>query len=212
VPKIIAARPDLVEARVLQGYLLLDKDGVTAADIEGWNRDLPKGSDQHPDIWVIRGLWAKRAGNNAPAARCFWEAVRRSPNHQTGTYQLALVLHELKNPDAPWVSERAEALEELQRGLGILDTQRKDIASMQRVVELTEKLGRPWESWGWSRVALLVDPGLKWAEEARERAAKLTATSPPQVLPEFTPGQRLDLSTSPLPEWVQAAGNVKASQ
>jgi hypothetical protein len=93
-------------------------------------------------------------------------------------------------------------LEELQRMLGVLDTQRSDLATMQRVVELNEQLGRPWEVWGWSRVALLVDPSVKWAQRTRDRAAEQIKSSPPQVLAEFDPGVRYDYSTWPLPDWM----------
>lgn len=202
VAAVVAARPDLVEARALQGYLLFDRAGVSASEMQAWNRQLPPGSDEHPDIWVIRGLWTKRTGPGTAAGRCFWEAVRRSPNHQTANYQLALVLRQMDNADAEWFSQRAESLEELQRMLGILDTQRQDIATMQRVVELNDKLGRAWEVWGWSRVALLVDPTLKWARQARDRAADTIETSPPQVLPDSHPGSRYDYSAWALPDWM----------
>jgi tetratricopeptide (TPR) repeat protein len=215
---VLTSRPDLVEARVLEGYLLLDRGNLAAAEIQAWNGRLPPGADEHPDIWVIRGLWTARAAPMAErrgsddgvaagsaAGRCFWEAVRRSPNHQTASYQLALVLRELDNSDADWFRERSEMLEELQRMLGVLDTQRSDLATMQRVVELNEKLGRPWEVWGWSRVALLVDPSLKWAERARDRAAAQIKSSPPQVLAEFDPGVRHNYSAWPLPGWISDA-------
>ena len=74
--------------------------------------------------------------------------------------------------------------------------------SARRVVELHEKLGRAWEAWGWSRVALLVDPSLKWAQEARDRAAAHTKSSPPQVLPAHDPASKIDYSAWPLPEWM----------
>jgi hypothetical protein len=133
--------------------------------------------------------------------------VRRSPNHQTANYQLALVRGELNRADADWIRQRAESLEELQRMLGVLDTQRSDLATMQRVVELDEKLGRAWEVWGWSRVALLVDPARRWAEQARDRASEAIKSSPPQVLPELDPGRRFDFSDWPLPDWI---GKTKA--
>jgi hypothetical protein len=205
---VVAARPDLIEARALQGYLLLDQAGVTAGEMQAWNRQLPPGSDEHPDVWVVRGLWTKRSGTSTAAGRCFWEAVRRSPNHQTANYQLALVLREMNSADAEWFRERAESLEELQRMLGILDTQRSDIATMQRVVELNDKLGRAWEVWGWSRVALLVDPSLKWAQQARDRAATMIKASPPQVLLDSSPGLRFDYSAWALPSWMSETSRL----
>lgn len=215
---VLASRPDLVEGRVLEGYLLLDRGELTGGAMEAWNRALPPDADEHPDIWVIRGLWTARATpiveqsgadpratKGSAAGRCFWEAVRRSPNHQTANYQLAQMLRELSSSDAEWFRQRAEMLEELQRMLGVLDTQRSDLATMQRVVELNEQLGRPWEAWGWSRVALLVDPSLKWAQRTRDRAAEQIKSSPPQVLAEFDPGVRYDYSTWPLPDWIADA-------
>jgi tetratricopeptide (TPR) repeat protein len=212
LPAIIAAQPDLIEARVLQGNLLLEGAGLSDEEMQKWSHNLPDGSDEHPDVWVIRGLWTIRSGASQAAGRCFWEAVRRSPNHHTGNYQLALVLGELGSPDSNWFRERATSLEELQRMLGVLDTQRGDIATMRRVVELHEKLGRAWEAWGWSRVALLVDPSLKWAQEARDRAAAQAKSSPPQVLPGHDPASKFDYSAWPLPEWMsktESADNAK---
>jgi len=212
VAAVVAARPDLIEARALQGYLLIDRADVSADEMQAWNRQLPPGSDEHPDIWVVRGLWTKRSGPGTAAGRCFWEAVRRSPNHQTGNYQLALVLRQMESADAEWFRQRAESLEELQRMLGILDTQRGDIATMQRVVELNEKLGRAWEVWGWSRVALLEEPTLKWAQQARDRAAALIKSSPPQVLPDSNPGSRYDYSAWALPDWTSQTSTLPDSK
>jgi hypothetical protein len=51
---------------------------------------------------------------------------------------------------------------------------------------------------------LLVDPSLKWAQQARDRAAAKIKSSPPQVLQEFAPGLRFDYSAWPLPKWLGA--------
>jgi hypothetical protein len=168
-----------------------------------WNRALPPSADEHPEIWVIRGLWTRQQGAAESAVRCFWEAVRRSPNHQLANYQMALVLKQLNHEDAAWFIDRANALEELERMLGVLNTDRADLKTIQRTVQLNQQLGRPWEVWGWSRIALLINSNLAWAKEARDDAMKVLKSDTPQVLPESDPGRRFNYSKFPLPPWLQ---------
>ncbi len=205
--QVISARPDLVEAHALRGTLLIERPGTSAVEMAAWNHNLPTTAEQHPEVWVVRGLWTMQHGTAEGAARCFWEAVRRSPNHQLSNYQMALVLKQLGKVDADLFSQRADRLEELERTLGILNTQRSDLAKLQKAVELTEQLGRMWEVWGWSRVALLVDRNQEWAKKARDRATAILKTDTPQVMPALDPGKRFDYSTLPLPQWLTSPGS-----
>jgi tetratricopeptide (TPR) repeat protein len=204
ISQVIASRPDLVEARALRGNLLLERADKNAEQIAAWNRELPPAANDHPEIWVIRGLWSKQEGKAEQAVRCFWEALKRSPNHQLANYQISLALKQIGNDDAEWFSARANGLEELERMLGVLDTDRADLKAIQRTVELNQVLGRQWEVWGWSRVALLINPELTWAKDARDAAVKQLQRHTPQVMPDSDPGRRFDYSKFPMPEWVSA--------
>lgn len=200
--EVMAARPDLVEAHVLRGMLLSERPGTSVSDMAAWNHALPASAEEHPEVWMVRGLWTRQHDNAEVAARCFWEAVRRSPNHQLGNYQMALAMKQLGREDAEFFSQRANRLEELERTLGVLNTQRSDLVHVKKAVELTELLGRLWEAWGWSRVALLIDGKQAWAIQVRDRAAAALKADPPQVIPAADPGQRFDYSQLPLPDWL----------
>lgn len=204
LPRILAARPDLLAAHALTGHLLIERPGIGVAEVTQWNQRLPAGADDHPEIWVIRGLWSAQQDMTEGAARCFWETVRRSPNHQLANYQLALALRQLGKPEAAWFSQRADWLEELERMLGMLDKDRNDLAVLRKTVELNDKLGRMWEVWGWSRVTLLVDPNQTWAREARDRAKQLLEPDSRQVMPESDPARKFDFSMLALPDWLKS--------
>ena len=193
------------------GLSTLEQVDVAAADIEAWNRQLPAGSDEHPDIWVVRGLWTKRAGPAEAAGRCFWEAVRRGPNHHSANYQLALILGQLESKDENGFAGGRNRSRNYQRHAGRFEypAERYDDAVRGRGAQ--RKAGQALGGWGWSRVALLVDPTLKWAEDARDRAAATIKSSPPQVLPEFAPGSRYDYSAwAPRMDW--PVGPAQGSQ
>ena len=63
----LAEAPDQIEAQAELGHLLW-----TEADPEfnQWLVEAAPGTEDHPDIWLTRGLWAKQQGQTRGAARC----------------------------------------------------------------------------------------------------------------------------------------------
>ncbi|OYV83526.1 MAG: hypothetical protein B7Z73_15910, partial [Planctomycetia bacterium 21-64-5] len=94
--EIVAAAPDYIEAQAWLGRLLAET--APSADFLAWQAALPPSADTHPETWFARGLWAQRAGQTRAAARCYWEALRRHPQHTAANYQLAQVLISLEEP------------------------------------------------------------------------------------------------------------------
>ena len=86
----VRVRPELSEAQSLLGATLLQSDNDRG--FLTWHAALPEVVLEHPGVWTARGHWAYRQGQLPVAARCFWEAVRRNPNHQQANYQLGQVL------------------------------------------------------------------------------------------------------------------------
>ena len=84
---VVADHPHLPEAQARWGQILAESENE--AEFLGWHRRLPESSEQHPEIWFLRGAWAQKHNQPRSAARCFWEALRRDPNHQAANHQLS---------------------------------------------------------------------------------------------------------------------------
>ena len=165
--QIVAGHPDCSEAQARLGSLLLD--GSPAAFLD-WHERLPATANEHPEIWLVRGGWARDHDDLRGAVRCFLQAARLDPNHQLAHMELGRLFHSLGDAEhARQFSERGERL----RQLGILvDEVYKDPQNpqlMHRAAELCEVLGRLWEARGWAQTALQLDPNLPWARQAIHR-------------------------------------------
>jgi tetratricopeptide (TPR) repeat protein len=209
----VARMPSLIEAHALLGRALWElHDGPALAS---WQARLPVAAFEHPDVWLVRGEMAREAGQLEAAARAFWEALRRDPNHQAATYQLARLLPSLPHlPPAPsgdvqFLVERAQQLEALTEILDVLRTRPRDLALIDRAAMLTESLGRLWEAWSWRRFAYTLSAA---AESNRREMARLERRLSPSLEPTLAscdPGQRFDFSDFPIPaggEFARDAG------
>jgi tetratricopeptide (TPR) repeat protein len=198
--EVVAVVPAETEAQARLGMLLLETG--LPDEFAGWHRGLPTSADAHPEIWVVRGRWALEHNEPRAAARCFWEAVLRDPDHRLANYRLGQTLNELNEPDraAPFLS-RAQSLQQLATVLDGLFYDRHDTVSMHKAVLLAEPLGRIWETWAWARLGLSHDPTLDWAAETVERLEPLLRPDLPRTLPNHNPARQVDLSSFPLPSW-----------
>ncbi len=192
--------PDLVEAHVQFGRLWMATD---AQQIPAWNRELPTVGDNHPDIWLIRGEWAREQRQAVAAVRCFGEAIRLDPNHLAALNSMAQVLNGLgRESQAKSFALRATQLEKLvyafehimsnewtvrqmasNRPLPGSEAQRfllseERLAPIVSAAELTLKLGRMWESKAWIAFGLSIAPAHKGLHElAREAQAAFNPNS-----------------------------------
>jgi tetratricopeptide (TPR) repeat protein len=192
--RIVAEAPGQLDSQALLGRQLLD-----SPDFLAWRERLPTEAGEHPEIWVTQGLWAKQHGQLQAAARCFWEAVRRCPDHQAACHQLGLALHALGDArQAQIFTDRAAKLNQLVSLFGVLAD---GGTSVQKIVDTLESLERNWEAAAWSHAALLALPDLAWAEQSLARLSReleFPATLTPAAA---NPALRLDLSSYPLPVW-----------
>lgn len=203
---IVADMPENIAAQALLGTAIQQTgdDGAFLA----WRRQLPAVADAHPEIWYLRGARARRRDRPRVAARCFWEAIRRDPNHRRAHFQLAQLLRaEDKPKQAQPFAERFRLLEEVSRVVTRGDDNsgsKLTAKTMHRIATLMEQLGRLWEAAGWYRKALELDPRFPEADRRLKAVtAQLDATTP-LTLPSANPAGRIDLSGYPLP--AQGAG------
>lgn len=165
--EVVAERPDLIAAQAMLGEILVDEDEEAFLN---WHRVLPPHAENHADIWYIRGLWARQRNDLTSAARCFWESLRRIPEHRRATYQLGQVLASLEEAGAEEMALRATVLFELTQMLDqVLRSRGKDPNAVRRVAELKEETGRYWEAWAWAVTAAKFHPDASWSHDAANR-------------------------------------------
>ena len=178
--EVLNQSPNLVEAHVQLGKLLLQSD---PQQINSWNRSLPTNAELHPDIWFIRGEWARDHGQLEAAARCFAESLHLDPDHLAALNALTQVSARLGNLDqARATAIRAAQLEKLlfvferimadewsgrqalaQRKMSEMEYEQylRSKGRLEPIVlaaQLTLELGRAWESMAWNQYGLSVDP------------------------------------------------------
>ena len=197
--EVLAKSPHEIEAVAELGQVLLNE---ADPEFARWLLELAPAAEAHPDVWVIRGQWARQRGDLRGAARCFWEAIRRDPTHQAATYQLAQSLQSMGDAaNAKVLSDRASRLQKLYLETETLFSNRGNLARIRSAADLTESLGCLWEAWAWHRVILSVNPHEQPSLEAVQRLAQQLRNEPPLVLDSANPAKQLDLSGFELPPW-----------
>lgn len=192
--------PEEVEFLVGYGRALAETE--MSDEFMRWHAHLPAASEERADIWNVRARCAQQNLQPETAVRCYWEAVRRDPNHLQANYQLAMLLHQLGDDDrANSFQQRAEKLKTLVFVFQAILTDDIRVEWLVKAAELTEALGRPWEAWGWYRAAVERSGG---REDLRQRAVDLEeslSVATPQTWPQANPAEVFDLSNFPLPDW-----------
>jgi tetratricopeptide (TPR) repeat protein len=199
--------PNLLDAHALLGNLLLDRGDIPGLQV--WRDRLPASADEHDEIWAVRGVWLRDLGKNEAAARCFWEAIRRNPNHRLANLELGKLLTNLGDAvDAAAFIQRGDSLRRLQLRMNVFDsdelressrgiqsllnvTPRATTDAMQAIAELLEELKREEESLAWATAAQQLTPDLAWPTILRQRLARTHRTV---TQFEENPARRIDLS------------------
>ena len=196
---LVRGEPLLMEARVQLGYALYE----TAADREfvAWHAALPPDADAHPDIWLLRGLYARRAEQTDAAVRCFWEAARRDPNLWQAHALLGQLLAARSDSRAGLFLCRANLLRDLAETLKTVLADGATIDDMLRAARIADALARPWEAWAWYRAAAAHSPGDSATVRERDRLESMLGADTPQTLPAGNPALTVDLSDLRVPIW-----------
>ncbi|MEQ1827572.1 MAG: FG-GAP-like repeat-containing protein [Pirellula sp.] len=191
--QVLQLEPNLVEAHVQSGMLLLQK---APHDIPKWNHSLPKNADLHPGIWLIRGEWARDHSQSEAALRCFAESTRLDPDNLAALNALAQSLAAIGQTErAPTIAQRASQLEKLAyvferimtnewSGRQAIAQHKISDAEYQQYLRSKERLepilnaakttldlGRIWEANAWIQYGLSFDSGHIELRQLAQRAA-----------------------------------------
>ena len=207
--EILVKAPNQIEAQAELGKLLLSESDP---ELGQWLLEAAPAAEEHPDVWMTRGLWAKQRGDTPGAARCFWEAIRRDPSHQAATYQLAQALDLMGDSEAARrLSDRAVLLEKLCSVAKALFHTPNDLELLRSAAELAEAVGCVWEASGWHQVILGVDPQSAASLAALQRLRAKLREGAPIVLDALNPVKQIDLSDVALPRWDAESLGVHSS-
>ena len=144
---IVAESPQIGEAQGRLGRLIFERG--RAAEFLAWRGVLPESARQHPEVWFVQGLQARRMGQTEGAIFCFLRAIELSPNHLPANVQIGGCLELAGEVDAAqFFTQRASLLSELETILNLLRDQ-VDEALILKAVERLTKLHRYWEASGW---------------------------------------------------------------
>ena len=145
--------PDMVAAHALLGRVILDQGRMDS--LAEWHANLPDLSDQHADIWYVRGGWAEDLDRPECALLCYYRAVELAPDFHEAIYRLSVVY--ANKPDAGDVSaELQEQVELLKR---YKDVCKKIFFAgpeswlVTDAIDLAEKLERLHEAVAWCELA-----------------------------------------------------------
>jgi tetratricopeptide (TPR) repeat protein len=210
IQECLVKRPDLIEAHVALGTLLLDAGDL--ARFDQWLASLPKTADQHPTTWILRGRRVQDSGNRPEAIRCYWEVLRRQPNHDYSTYQLGqLLAAEGRENESSLFLERAKRLTQLIELSVRLYEDRGAENEVGDCARLTYELGRLQECHAWCEHLLSISPDNPAALELLLTLQKELRPDTPWVLPDSDLAARFDLSSYPLPQFPLSPSGTRDS-
>jgi len=208
--QIVERHPSVMDAQALLGRILAETGERNA--FGDWQRRLPARADEHPGVWFARGLQAQRQSQTAAAARCFWETLRRHPQHLPASHQLSHTLAQLQRPeDSALFAEHASRL---RRTLRLLDDalMAKEPPDLREAVDLLEATGRLWEAAAWCQFACDQDARQTWAIEQLRRLSSRLAGMAELTDPALSLASRIDLSSLSLSAEYEQATPAFVSQ
>ena len=196
----VQTTPDLIEAQYRLGQVL--EQSGSATKFVKWNAQLPPAAEKHPGIWYTRGAWARRRYQLSAAARCFWEAVRRNPDHAPSNYHLGQVLISLHAQDNAQVFlKRAHNIEQYVKSAELAFNS-LEVAEIKKTAEFAERFGFLWEAVGWANFGQMHYPNATWPQTIISRLQpKLIDLPLVRSIPDVNPALQVDLSDYSLPDW-----------
>ncbi|MEZ6063799.1 MAG: FG-GAP-like repeat-containing protein [Planctomycetaceae bacterium] len=201
--ELVRRYPRLAEPRARLGRLIVD-----AGDRDQflrWNNSVTPEHEQHPEIWMVRGLQARREGRLPEAVRCFLETLIRSPHYAGANHQISGCLLQLGQTDrAAEFSALVPVLFRLDQQLNLLQ-ETPDSANFRAVTELLQQLGRHWEAAGWAHIAKRIPGTDVWTRRVLETEIPLLDVSEGLIARDAQPALRLNAANFALPDWPPAS-------
>lgn len=167
--QIAAAKDSSLEARALIGRVLLGQGRMEM--LAQWNADLPPSSDEHPDVWYVRGVWAEYLKRQTVAMQCFRHAVRLDDSFAEAIFRLSAVgVNSLSDDVKSQMSARISSIEQYQDVCKSIFFKGPERQLVLQAVDLAESLQRFHEAAGWCRILIT---GMGSTESGRERLRQL---------------------------------------
>ena len=204
--QVLESNPEEIEAHALLCAALLhtEKDPEFLRAVH----EIPEDGKQHPDIWVSWGRFAEKQSQPRVAARCYWEALRLDPNHETANYRISQVLTSVGlSAKARAFAEHAKKLIALRENIFRIDVFERDpnaqvdLEDIKSVISLMESLGRIWEAGAWANIAAQRGADTEWANKLMTRIRQRVTDQTPLTIKAATPMHGFGLTRFPLPDW-----------
>lgn len=231
--QLLQRSPQLVEAHVQMGKLLQQ---IAPDQIVTWNASLPKNADNHPEVWMIRGEWARDQGKQEEATRCFAESLRLDPDHLAAITSLIQSLSILGEAErSTRLTQRATQLEKLsfvferimanewtiREGLSRNGPSKADLDRTMRskdnfdpivlAAQQTLDLGRYWESEAWCKYGLSFDPSHSTLNRIAEVVRRSLKSNTPRTSLKSELIDTRWVQSLPFPDWKKAPGAPSSS-
>lgn len=205
--KLVADFPDIVVAQAMLGELLVES--ANPDDFTNWHAALPVEAVGHPDIWYVRGLWARKRSDLATAAACFRRTAVDMPFHRRAFTALEQVLAATDDPLADEVAVHAKQMVRVTQLVDkILAADGDNEPAIKEVTSLMEKQGRIWDAVAWAVVARKRFPDSRWYDDVFERCGgKLNDEQPWIDFPVRGLSQQQFVTIEVFSAMVAAAGN-----
>ena len=183
---VVKANPEFISAQCMLGEMLAESNNNQ--DFVLWHDALPSASEDSPDLWFVRGLWARKESELETAAKCFWQAIARTKFHRRAFYSLGQTLVALKDPQAEEVAQYSEKLIQLSQTIDqVLNSNGTNEGAMRDVASLLLQLGRVWEGCAWAVAASRTFPDAQWTEEVFARHSGQLTADLDRILPSLDP-------------------------
>ncbi|HND52290.1 MAG TPA: FG-GAP-like repeat-containing protein [Pirellulaceae bacterium] len=214
--EVVVKQPQMIEAHAWLGWTLLQTpQGLN--EFDSWERALPTGADEHPMIWLVRGLAADQLQQREAALRCFWEAVGRDPDYDVALFQLARALGAAGHAEeARQLRVRTDQLYTLAARLKRIHSDRADLSRLPggagaliEVAKQLESFGRVREALAWYEVIRNYQSHSRVAGDEIKRLSELVRTENDNAKrSRLAALERLDYSAAPLPKWSKVVASV----
>lgn len=204
---ILARNPELTEAQARRGWFLL----TVGSDDEflSWNRSLNRSAEEHPLVWVVRGLHARSHRHQPSATRCFLQAIELDPCNRLAFHHLTHLFRDLgETSRAEACARRAHLLERYESAIG---TPPETLEQLHEVVELAVSLHRLWESLGWAHEAVRLFPADQWSQATVARLKSEVSPQTPLAVISHDSDWKIRPTEYPLPDWSSLIATDRSS-